>query len=134
LLHDVRDLLTGFNADRIPTLHLLDLLTQDPDMGWSSFNKGHPLTPRQLASNLKTYGIQPKTVRMSSFSTPKGYVIREFDDAKDTSSPLMLRSRDIEIDDAQSGHFGFPAVADMEELLLCTLLNQRMFFHGTPKF
>lgn len=118
LLHDVREVLTGFNADRIPTLHLLDLLTQDPDMGWSSFNKGLPLAPRQLASNLKTYGIQPKTVRMSSSSTPKGYVIREFDDAfKRYLKPLDVEEpeTDIEIDDAQSrATSASPAVADME--------------------
>lgn len=117
LLNDVREVLDGFDADRIPTSHLLELLTQDPDMGWSSFNKGFPLTPRQLATHLKTYGIQPKTVRMSSVSTPKGYLVREFDDVFNRYlKPLDVQEpvTDIECDVAHSKSSSVsPAVADM---------------------
>ncbi len=81
LLHDVREVLTGFNADRITTKDLLELLTEDEDLGWVNFNRGNLLTARQLAKFLKNYGVQPKTVRMPNGSTPKGYSIRDFDDA-----------------------------------------------------
>lgn len=81
LLHDVREVLTGFDADRITTKDLLELLTEYEDMGWMNFNRGNPLTARQLAKFLKNYGVQSKTIRMPTGNTPKGYSVRDFDDA-----------------------------------------------------
>lgn len=129
LLNDVREVLGGFDADRIPTSQLLDLLTQDPDMGWSSFNKGFPLTPRQLATHLKTYGIQPKTVRMSSVSTPKGYLLREFDDVFNRYlKPLDVEEpvTDIECAVVQTQSTTVsPAVANMERIAAIYLAESK---------
>jgi len=83
LLGSVREVLLGYQKPYIPTADLLEKLTADPDMGWNTYNKGFPLTPRQLANNLKPYGIQPKTVRMDEKYTPKGYEVSDFQDAYD---------------------------------------------------
>lgn len=81
LLSDIYELLSGYQERYIPTSTLVEMLTKDPDMGWGTYNKGFPLTPRQLARNLQPYRIRPKTVRMSTAQTPKGYEVYEFQDA-----------------------------------------------------
>lgn len=81
LLTDIREVLESHASLTIPTADLLDLLTRDQDMGWSTYNRGQPLTPRQLAKMLAAYGIKPKTVRQSAVSTPKGYEVKAFEDA-----------------------------------------------------
>ena len=80
LLADIREVLPGRQVLYIPSAKLLELLTNDPEMGWSTYNRGSPLTVRQLAKSLGAYGIRSKTVRMPSGLTPKGYEIREFEE------------------------------------------------------
>ena len=65
----------------IRTVDLLDKLTADADKGWATYNRGKPMTPRQLAKQLATYGIKPKTVRQGKKDTPKGYEVAQFEDA-----------------------------------------------------
>ena len=118
LLHDVREVLDGFDAVYITTKDLLELLTEDEDMGWKHFNRGSSLTPRQLAKFLKNYGVQPKTVRVSKTSTPKGYSVRDFDDVFNRYlKPLDAGESevDIESDVVQSkSTYVSSAVANME--------------------
>lgn len=80
LLADIREVLPGRQVLYIPSAKLLEALTSDPEMGWSTYNRGSPLTARQLAKSLGAYGIRSKTVRMPSGLTPKGYEIREFEE------------------------------------------------------
>jgi len=47
----------------------------------ATYNRGKPITPRQVATLLKGYGIQSKTIRMTFNQTPKGYVVSQFQDA-----------------------------------------------------
>lgn len=78
LLADIREVLEPYHENYIPSAKLLDLLFKDSEMGWDSYNRGFPLTARQLAKNLSSYGIRSKTVRMPDSSTPKGYEVRVF--------------------------------------------------------
>ena len=99
LLGSIREVLVGYTLPRIPTTDLLDKLTVDADLGWNTYNKGFPLTPRQLAKNLEPYGIRPKTVRMSEKHTPKGYEVRDFQDAFDRYlKPLAIVNAEEPID------------------------------------
>ncbi|MBB5202845.1 putative DNA primase/helicase [Inhella inkyongensis] len=81
LLSDVREVLQGHEHQYVTTALLIEKLTGDEDLAWKTYNKGFPLTPRQLARNLQPYGIRPKTVRMGPLDTPKGYEVRDFRDA-----------------------------------------------------
>jgi len=72
--------LASYREQYIPSVKLLELLFEDSEMGWDSYNRGLPLTARQLARNLSSYGIRSKTVRMPDGKTPKGYELREFDE------------------------------------------------------
>lgn len=86
LLADVMEILATWKAPTIKTVDLIKRLTDDPDAGWDTYNRGKPLTPRQLARLLSSYGIRPKTVRQPkdplnpNGSTPKGYEIAEFNE------------------------------------------------------
>ena len=81
LLEDIREVLFIYEEKYIPSADLLTKLHEDPDMDWCTYNHGKPLSPRQLARFMGAYGVKPKTVRMKSNYTPKGYEVRDFEDA-----------------------------------------------------
>lgn len=80
LLADIQEILEHEQTFKISTVDLITALIQDEEKGWATYNRGKPLTPRQLAKQLSAYGIQPKTVRMK-YGTPKGYDADQFADA-----------------------------------------------------
>ena len=65
---------------KIRTADLIAGLNADEDLAWATYNRGKPLSPRQLAKQLNVYGISPKTVRHGK-ETPKGYDLEQFRDA-----------------------------------------------------
>ena len=79
LLADIRDVFASKRVDKISTVDLLAGLSEDPEMPWSTYNRGKPLTARQLATLLKGYGIQSKTVRFKT-ETPKGFDTTQFEE------------------------------------------------------
>jgi len=80
LLADIQEILEHKKTFKISTVDLITALIADEDKGWATYNRGKPLTPRQLAKQLAAYGIKPKTVRMQ-YGTPKGYDADQFADA-----------------------------------------------------
>ena len=68
-------------ADKISTVELITELQKIEESPWATYNHGHPLSPRQLASQLAIYGIKSKTVRVGNYDTPKGCTRSQFDDA-----------------------------------------------------
>lgn len=89
LLSDIHDAFTTRQATRFRTVELLKALTDDEELGWATWNRGKPLTARQLAKLLTAYGIHPKTVRFGK-ETPKGYELSQFEDVfnRYLSSPV----------------------------------------------
>jgi putative DNA primase/helicase len=93
LLADIRDVFERMGAFKqkdnfkISTVDLIAALVADEDSAWATYNRGKPLSPRQLAKQLSAYGIKPRTVRTDQKSdekksrTPKGYYGSEFEDA-----------------------------------------------------
>ena len=80
LLSDIKGVFDDKWVSRITTADLLSGLIADPEAPWATFNRGKPLTPRQLSRLLEPYGIHSKTVRDGS-STPKGFEFAQFRDA-----------------------------------------------------
>lgn len=85
LLADVREIFAvvdrfGEPPDRIRTRDLLAELLKDPEKPWVTWNRGNPLSARQLAKMLGSYSIHPRTVRFGT-ETPKGYLREQFKDA-----------------------------------------------------
>ena len=82
LLGDIQQVFEIKKIDKISTVNLIEELVKNDEAPWSGFNRGKPITPRQLAKTLDTYGIKSKTVR-TQFGTPKGYTRDQFRDVFD---------------------------------------------------
>lgn len=84
-------------GDKISSSDLISALKDIEDAPWATYNHGHPISPRQLAKQLATYGIKSKTVRVSKFDTPKGYALDQFTDAfaRYLSPPEPQQDNDI---------------------------------------
>lgn len=79
LLADIREVFNKNKIDRISTADLLQGLNEDELAPWATYNRGKPMSPRQLAKRLNEYGIKPDTLRVHG--TPsKGYALKDFDD------------------------------------------------------
>lgn len=81
LLSDIRDIFERTRQARISSAQLVDYLTEDEECPWATWNRGKPITPRQLATRLGDFGIVSGTVRLTGGSTSKGYKREQFDDA-----------------------------------------------------
>lgn len=80
LLADIKAVFENKMTDRITTADLISALIDDPEAPWATFNRGKPLTPRQLNKMLTAYGVHSKTIRFGP-STPKGFEYAQFQDA-----------------------------------------------------
>ena len=82
-----KDPITVVNKDRVSSAALLSELVADETAPWATWNKGKPISQRQVAGLLKPYGIKPKTIKLKTVpSTPegttaKGYLLEWFVDA-----------------------------------------------------
>jgi hypothetical protein len=81
LLRDVEAAFKERHTGRLASRELLDILTHDEEAPWATWNRGNPLTIRQLAARLSEFGIKPKTTRLPNGHQLKGYVLADFADA-----------------------------------------------------
>lgn len=80
LLGDVKAVFDAKNANRIFSADLLAALLADDESPWATWNRGKPMTPRQLVGKLADFGIKSKDVRQGS-EVKKGYHLDQFTDA-----------------------------------------------------
>jgi putative DNA primase/helicase len=81
LLGDIRAAFAAEGVDRLTTKHLLELLAKDEERPWADWKNGKRITDRQLADLLKQYGVHSKNIRLDDGRTPKGYELKDFEDA-----------------------------------------------------
>lgn len=81
LLMDIQQVFASKNVTRLSTVALISALTEDQEMPWATYNRGKPLSPSQLAKQLRPYNISSKTVRFGYSNTLKGYDLEQFSDA-----------------------------------------------------
>jgi len=80
LLADIEEIIETREADRMSTVDLINSLCKDQEKPWATYNRGQAITPRQIASRLKEFGIVSNTIRMGA-TTAKGYMFLQFADA-----------------------------------------------------
>ncbi|MBX3640975.1 MAG: DUF3631 domain-containing protein [Nitrosomonas sp.] len=80
LLADIQEVFETKNVTRISTADLIGALTEDEERSWATYNRGKPLSLRQLATKLRNYDIYSKTIRIG-YETIKGYELNQFSDA-----------------------------------------------------
>ncbi|MBL8499649.1 MAG: DUF3631 domain-containing protein [Nitrosomonas sp.] len=83
LLADIQEVFESKHASKISTADLINALTEDTEKSWATYNRGKPLSPKQLANKLRDYGIYSKSIWLGYGKTPKGYELKQFEDAFD---------------------------------------------------
>src|ERR1700733_4617006 len=78
LLSDCR-VAFGSGTDRLFSSSIIDKLIADPEGPWAGYNRGKPLTQKQLASRLREYAIVSETIWIGDKSA-KGYKRAAFED------------------------------------------------------
>jgi hypothetical protein len=80
LLADIREVFETRGVDRIATWRLVEELCADSERPWSTYNRGKPITSRQVAKFLGNYGIASTTIRAGS-EVLRGYRRDAFEEA-----------------------------------------------------
>jgi len=78
LLADIQQLFEKKNRDKIKTAELIEALCEEEEAPWATYNRGKPITPRQVSHQLKAYGVTSKNIRFSSHETAKGFERSQF--------------------------------------------------------
>jgi putative DNA primase/helicase len=60
---------------------LIQALCDEDEAGWATYNRGKPITPRQVSRRLKEYGISSKPTRFGYDGVQKGFDSDQFGDA-----------------------------------------------------
>lgn len=71
LLQDMK-ILFEQHGNRLPTVTIIEGLCKNEERPWTTWNRGKPVSPRQIARLLQPFGILPKTIRQG-IETSKGY-------------------------------------------------------------
>jgi putative DNA primase/helicase len=80
LLSDIQEIFNEKQVDRISTTDLIKALCADDEKSWATYNRGKSISPRQVSSRMKDYGITSQTIRIGS-TTVKGYTLDRFNEA-----------------------------------------------------
>jgi Protein of unknown function (DUF3631) len=81
------DIKKAFGVDeRLATEDLLDKLTADPERPWATWSKGSPMSARQLARKVKSFGVKPTQLKIAGVNR-RGYERAAFDDAFSRYAP-----------------------------------------------
>ncbi|PWB83996.1 MAG: DNA primase [Methylocystaceae bacterium] len=80
VLADIRDIFDAASVERIALAELHKRLIEDETAPWATWNRGRPMTPRQLGARLKEFGLGAKPLRIDH-AVQKGFERKQFRDA-----------------------------------------------------
>lgn len=78
LLADIKTVFDDKRVSKIFSAALLDALVADDESPWATWNRGKPMTARQLAGRLADFGIKSKQVRIGLDAGRKGFERGDF--------------------------------------------------------
>lgn len=81
LLMDIREVFDTKSVTRITTADLITALCADDEKPWATYNRGKPISPRQVSKRLGEHGIQSKDMRFGYEGIRKGYLREWFEEA-----------------------------------------------------
>lgn len=99
--------------DRISSADLVQTLCDDKEADWSTCNRGKPITQKKIAKQLGEYGVSPKSIRLSSNDTPKGYEVAQFTDVFARYLPPLVQNDASSATPPQSNNHAGSPVADL---------------------
>ena len=74
LLKGIKNIFEQRERVHISTQNLIAELCEDVEAPWRYYDKGRPITPRQLAHILKQFGVFSRQIRIDNTKTLKGYL------------------------------------------------------------
>ena len=80
LLADIQEVFETKRVERISSADLLAALCEDEERPWATWNRGKPITTRQIAKKLDEYGIKSVNLKIA-YEVRKGYRSEQFTDA-----------------------------------------------------
>ncbi len=80
LLADIQEVFETAKADKISTAQLIEALCADDERPWATYNRGKPISPRQVSKHLGGYGISSTTIRVG-LEVFKGFRRNMFEEA-----------------------------------------------------
>lgn len=80
LLADIREIFSAKGVEKIFSAELVKALVDDPEAGWNCYNRGRPITPRQVAKKLSEYSITPHLMKVCG-DAARGYRLDQFQEA-----------------------------------------------------
>lgn len=104
LLSDIKQVFESKRAERISTADLIAALCNDEEAPWATYNRGRPITPRQVSKQLSAYSVTSKTIRLGTYETAKGFEKSQFSDAftRYIAPPVFLPSQGNKTPEANS--------------------------------
>nr|WP_026003973.1 DUF3631 domain-containing protein [Pseudomonas luteola] len=78
LLADIKTIFDNKQASKLFSAHLLEALLVDDEAPWATWNRGKPMSIRQLKTKLGEFGIKSKQVRIGYESGKMGYERNDF--------------------------------------------------------
>lgn len=102
LLHAIKKAFHEKDVDSLSTHDLLNLLCQDDEAPWSTYNRGKTMSARQLARILKEFNIHSKDIRMPTGKNLKGYSSKDFSEAYSRYLPSSLANAESSATTLQS--------------------------------
>lgn len=80
LLADIQEIFETRRVQRISSADLLTHLFNDEEKPWATWNRGRPMTPRQLSKKLSEYGVSSANIKFGYGDVRKGYRADQFAD------------------------------------------------------
>jgi putative DNA primase/helicase len=80
LLADIKEVFEHKLVSKISTADLIAALCDDDEKVWATYNRGKPVSPRQIAKRLGDFGIKSKNVRIG-YGQAKGFEFEQFQEA-----------------------------------------------------
>jgi putative DNA primase/helicase len=80
LLSTIRDIFSRHTDGKIWLASLHETLVSDPEAPWATWNKGRPMSVRQLSNRLKEFDVFPQSVKIKGKNN-KGFRAEQFEDA-----------------------------------------------------
>lgn len=139
LLNDIKTILDSKQANKMFSAALLEHLMADDEAPWPTWNRGKPMTARQLSTKLGEFGIKSKDIRIGAINK-KGYDRADFSEAftrylsAETAAACATARQPN--GHAASSDFspatGFPRVADEKKLQATDYAGCRVVANETP--
>ena len=119
LLGDIRDLFNREGINRLASDRIVSALGEMEERPWPEWKKGKQISKKQLAGLLKSFGIQPKNLKLSNGVVLKGYARDDFADVfsrylPSQSATALPALKDKDLQQNQSATT-LPPVADRNQ-------------------